>query len=306
MTLNRLDDLARSERYFTATLLPALLLGKPAEDVFAFLDWLHSGLGLRAHAAADSSVEAPLRLDGPPARIEVVTELNLKRDLGHYSVDQLEEAAADPAVQHARAQGTDRQSVPDVVIRADDLLVVIEGKFFVSGVTPTSLGVQLIEQREEVALMVAHLGESVSRVAHLYLGPEHLGALPCDGTFTWAEVAAWAADRVGQDHYVTQRLNGAVERYRQPILPKPLTSRPRNYARSVRLDGLVAECLEHGDEIVVGFTGGGKALRQADPALLRLRRFKIDVADAGNGTKKSANWLPGTEVLLALTEKGLV
>lgn len=305
MTVRRLDDLARSERYFTATLLPALLLGDPAEDVRAFVDWLHHDLGLRAHAADDVAQERPLCLAASPAWVEVVTELNLKRDLRHYGADQLEAAAADPAVQDARAQGTDRQSVPDVVIRADDLLVVIEGKFFVSGVTPHTLGLQLVEQREEVALMVAHLGGDVKRVAHLYLGPQELGPLPCDGTFTWAQVAAWAASRVGADHYVTQRLHAAVARFGRAASPKAGGVSAVNYARRVRWATMVALCRERGDDVVVGFFGGLDALRAAAPEALRTRLFKVDEARGGVGTKVASNWLPGTAVLEVLGARGM-
>ena len=80
MTRHRIDDLCRSERYFTAALLGGLLYANNDEGVCRFLEWLGTK-GIQADGK-------PLIQDRP-AWLEVVMELNFKRDLKFYDAPTL-------------------------------------------------------------------------------------------------------------------------------------------------------------------------------------------------------------------------
>lgn len=294
--MKRLDDLCRSERYFTATLLPALLMRNPETEVVSFVTWMEETCGIvaRNRQGVPTSAVPPSK----PTHVEIVTELNMKRDLKAHDEGLFEILSARPSVQEARAKGTDRQSVPDIVLLVDDLLVVIEGKFFVRGVTPTTLNRQLLEQREEIAIMLEHLGEGVTRVAHIYLGPTNLGELECDGTVTWSQLLGYAEGMLGADHYVVQRLAEAVRRYDKQGRGKRVEG--GNYQEKVGFQDMLKLCREHGAGILIGFDQGEAAVSKASREYLEERVYKVDYLNSLRGAKNLPNWIAGDRMLVLL------
>ena len=86
----RFDDLVRSERYFTATLLPILLFHNNMEGVRQFVELVDR----KAKTERDSSGE-PMREKGTPEYnhfedVEVITEFHIARDLKFAGLPQPE------------------------------------------------------------------------------------------------------------------------------------------------------------------------------------------------------------------------
>ncbi len=293
----RLDDLCRSERYFTATLLPALLMRDPRKDVVDFVTWMSEQCQIDAKAHDGEPVS--MLPSSPAKHVEIITELNVKRDLAFYQPGCLSELVEMPSVRTAHDMGTGRQAVPDVVLLLDDLLVVIEGKFFVRGVTQTTLNHQLLEQKEEIAIMLEYLGEKVCRVAHVYLGPSDLGDLECDGTVTWSQVHKYATEFLGPDHYAVQRLGAAVVRYES----ERREAKGKNYETTVGYEELLEWCRADGSKILVGLDGGEAAVKGKSSQYLEQRIYKVDYVDAKGGRKDPKNWIAGERMLELLTSR---
>ncbi len=83
----------------------------------------------------------------------------------------------------------------------------------------------------------------------------------------------------------------------------PQVQRQANWAGTAKFDELVSLCQEHGDKIVIGFTGGWNALANTPIEDLRNRsHYKWDYA-RNMGRKKRADWLGGKTVLRVLERK---
>lgn len=76
-----------------------------------------------------------------------------------------------------------------------------------------------------------------------------------------------------------------------------------NFAGKVTIDDIQRLCERQGDEVVVGFDGGLKALLASDSASLRQRWFKWDHVNAAHASKDLRNWIPGSEFLRALRQR---
>jgi len=66
-----------------------------------------------------------------------------------------------------------------------------------------------------------------------------------------------------------------------------------NYQDKVTFDVIVDLCKQHGDAIVVGFSGGRKALENRPLSELTGRQYKWDQVRGGKGNKDPRNWIPG-------------
>ncbi len=87
-------------------------------------------------------------------------------------------------------------------------------------------------------------------------------------------------------------------RYAAPISP-----RRTNWAGTAKFDEMVALCKEHGDDIVIGFTGGWNAFANTPIEKLRSRsHYKWDY-NRNMGKKKRSDWLRGKTVLQVLERK---
>lgn len=66
-----------------------------------------------------------------------------------------------------------------------------------------------------------------------------------------------------------------------------------NFADRCSFDEIMTLCEEYGNQILVGFIGGGKQLTARDLVFLRTRQFKWDKAIGGSGKKDNRNWIRG-------------
>lgn len=76
-----------------------------------------------------------------------------------------------------------------------------------------------------------------------------------------------------------------------------------NFAGKVTFDDIQKLCEHQGDEIVVGFDGGLRALLASDSTLLKQRWFKWDHVNSAHASKDLRNWIRGSEFLRALRQR---
>ena len=128
----RFDDLVRTERYFTATLLPLLLFhNNPSgelEGVRRFVELVDEKATTEYNKDGKQDPKRPPEYNNFKD-VEVITEFHIARDLKfaglklEVSVEPSEEGEAKLAAHNVLA-------APDVVIVVGQELVVCEGKFF--------------------------------------------------------------------------------------------------------------------------------------------------------------------------------
>ena len=291
--MGRLDDLNRTERYFTSTLLGGLLLHNKLEGTREFLNWLGRNKALRliptgGHGDNISWQESYIL----PEHIEVTTELNIKREIGHYG-ETLEGLDL--------ADLSQKQNVPDVVIVYGEVLIVIEGKFFVKGQGSAMIDSQLNLQKEEMTIMVDYLNPEIRYTCHIFLGPDDsLDLSNCDLSITWKDIEEFSTKLLGNKHYITERLRNANKRYAKYNTPS--TGDRLNYNAKCSFMQIIELCREEGDNIRVGFHGGERVLIQTGYQSLLNRKFKWDYTENSIGKKNLKNWLPGNLFLLRIEE----
>jgi hypothetical protein len=290
--MNRLDDLNRTERYFTSTLLGGLLLYNELDGTRQLLNWLRQHKEFNFTSTKGEDVVKWQETEKLPEHIEVVTELNIKREIGHYG-----ETLAEIDL----AELSSKQNVPDVVIVYGKYLIVIEGKFFVKGQSQFMIETQLQMQKEEIVVMVDYLKPQIEYVCHIFLGPQNMeGMQNCELCLTWKDIEEFSAELLGQDHYITIRLKNANQRYAECNVS--FSGERINYSSSCSYDQIKELCGQEGNKIRVGFQGGEKALIVADHYHLLVRKFKWDYTENSIGKKNLKNWLPGSLFLTRLEE----
>lgn len=256
---------ARSERHFTALLLPHLLMA----DNFAGCRALFEDLGLSEGKAIE------------PGDVEIVAELNPVRDVG------------EPAMDSGPASGWERsQVVPDLFIRMGDSALVIEAKFFTHPAAST-VADQLRSQREAIDRVLPNTG--YERCSFHYLA---LTVLPLTESADWDEQASqrtWSdvisllepvvsADAAPETAYALKKLKEAVERSRAEAGPSP---RERGRCESIKaLLQHAKDLLENGNKYI-GFYGGERALADATVRDME-RRPHYKYSDC----KPNRNWIP--------------
>jgi hypothetical protein len=284
--MKRLDNLCRSERYFTSTLLAGLLLYDDLEGLYKFLQWLINEKNLMLNLL-NGSDKIPLTLPlEKPDHIEVITEFNVKRELKHYS----ENISSNP-------EEWKGQNVPDVIIVYGDVLIVIEAKFFVKGQTPEYIDNQLLRQKEEIRLMLDYIKPQIQYWHHMYLGPNKISLNNCDFQLTWEEIEVFSNELLGSDAYISTRLKFANSNYLSRYKPSDSS---KMYSGKCSYGDILELCKKEGDKIVVGFTGGYTELINREYSYLVARDYKWDHYDSLQG-KISANWLKGTLFLNAVS-----
>ncbi len=280
--MKRLDDLNRTERYFTSTLFGGLMFHNNLEGVRKFLNWLIEKKGVLLNAVNGSKIKIPLKLPQiDPDHIEVITEFNIKRDLKYYNNSFTELDTND---------FTNKQNVPDIILIYGDVLIVIEGKFFVSGQSPSIIDQQLLKQKEEIQLMIEYLKPEINYWSHIYLGPDNKIRLSnCDLQLTWYDIEKFSEDLLIPNHYITTRLSNANKRYSEM---NNTTLDNKIYSGKCSFTEVIKLCEDEGDKIIVGFTGGINELNNSDYSNLVCRDFKWDYHNNMGGKTKS-NWLNG-------------
>ena len=154
-SFRRFDDIVRSERYFTATLLPLLLFHNKMEGVRRFVDLVEENARTECNRFGVRGLKGTTEYNYQD--VEVITEFHIARDLifAGLPLDDTacrggEGASAEPPREARdvapREGGEPKKDAPDVVIVAGRELVVCEGKFF-NGFNTTDLNEQLRSQR---------------------------------------------------------------------------------------------------------------------------------------------------------------
>lgn len=247
--MDRIDDLNRSERYFTATILPYFL---------AFNSFKHIGEFI-------SALDGPI----PPSEedlnsMELITEVDFIRDLRKWAEIQNEINLYEKY--ESLLKDTGRLAVPDVVIKYGKTIVVIEGKFFQKRRAAyyeeqVSLQQKIIEliQEEFPTFSFFHIfltaDKSLERIHHI------------DKVIYWQEEVMNLANEIVEqypDHteldYFKGRLENAITRYydefEKPTQPTDRSGTMRFYELSDLIEFLVKE----ENDCFVGFTGGYQEL----------------------------------------------
>jgi hypothetical protein len=281
----RLDDLIRSERYFTATLFPLVLFHDGFRGLRDFLELVDERSSIETDASGKRRPRGPVSYEF--SGVEVITEFHIARDLAFGGA--LEDvSAADRELGGER----DRRDAPDVVIVAGCELVVCEGKFF-NAFNVEGLNRQLASQRRQVAHLF-RARPDLRGYRHVAILPERSRAsIDADAVVTWSEICAVAARVMGESHYVTARLRGAARRY-TACVGTPGVS---NFDGRVSFDEMVALCRTKGDGILVGHKGGERNLRARGLAYARRKRWKWRDPSVNAGTALGSNWIGGGRFL---------
>jgi hypothetical protein len=292
--MKRLDDINRTERYFTSTLFGGLLLHADTQGVTRFLEWLIENEEVKLNVVENSKISFPLVLSPiVPEHIEVITELNIKRDLKYYN--QTDGIVA--------SDFSDKQNVPDVVIVYGETLIVIEGKFFVTSQSAKDIDAQLLLQKEEINLMIKYYDGGIKYWSHIYLGPDkEIQLQNCDSILDWNDIEQFSKDLLGQEHYITQRLYFANKRYMDFTQSIP----GNNYSGKCSYTEIVALCSKEKSDILVGFSGGLNKLRKTSMEELSIRRFKYDFKNNLHGKKTSSNWINGNVFLDIISQMSYI
>lgn len=86
----------------------------------------------------------------------------------------------------------------------------------------------------------------------------------------------------------------------QNIPKRTSSSPPKRWQGTLKFDAMVKLCLNKGDEIVVGFTGGREKFANSHLSELKNRsHYKWDYSTNMSG-KKRLDWLPGSTVIEVL------
>ena len=146
--IQRFDDVVRSERYFTAKLLPAILLHNSPCGLDAFLELVcrkalpRGGQSTERDRSGIARSRGNCRPTWSVGAVELITEFHIARDLKFAR--RLGTADGVPPSDSVTESVT--LDAPDMVIVLDDELLVCEGKFF-DTYSLTTLNAQLRSQR---------------------------------------------------------------------------------------------------------------------------------------------------------------
>jgi len=267
--MKRFDDCVRSERYFTATLMPLLLFHDNFAGLRAFVKLIES----RAFTEHTSQGQQVKKVTPFPEYVysdpEIITEFHIARDLRHCKAR---------LVSHV-SETKEKKDAPDLVLVLGQELIVLEAKFF----GPAGLN-KMKEQLQSQKLQVRHLFENRPLRAwrHVALIPRGLSeltieSLQCDVVITWKDMADLAKSVLGKSHYVTRRLKKAVARY-------------RNYESMLPLVDVLKYC--HQPKVLIGQIGGLAKLRLQGLEQIQNKKWKWR-RHTTPGYAKSDNWISG-------------
>lgn len=289
--MQRFDDLIRSERYYTATLFPAMLFHNDMEGVKSFVNFV----GSKAETERNR-LGQPIKRDNPPydfENLEVITEFHIARDLKFSGL--LLPPPADPA--DLTEQDVPKKDAPDIVIVAGQEMMVCEGKFF-SGFNTKELNEQLESQRRQVQHLF-DIRHDLRAYCHIAILPEKpTGGINADAVITWDEVLDLTKIVMGSDHYVTRRLCSALKLYREGGMLGV-----QNYDGALNFSDMRAKCRECGKKIQVGHSGGELALLTMTLPNAEQKKWRWRDPDKNEGRVIPGNWLRGDR-WLEIVESG--
>ena len=261
---------ARSERHFTALLLPHLLLS----NNFAGARALFKKLGLGSGQEFDLG------------DIEIVAELNPIRDVVGRATDE------NPA-----SLGEQGQAVPDLFLRIGGNALVIEAKFFTHP-SASAVSNQLRSQRKAISTALPYTGYrscSFHYLALTVLPLDDVPEWPAESSrMTWSEVISVLepvvkADSRSDTAYALAALRGAEKRSREEA---DTSSKVRGRAPSIEQLLQKSICLLENGYRYVGFVGGKRALDTATVGEMENRgHYKY------SDCKPNKNWVPLQSVI---------
>ena len=293
----RFDNKVRTERYFTATLLPLVLF----HDNFGGLRSFVKLVAEKATTEFDrEGVEHPWGAPdyGDFNDVEVITEFHIKRDvalaLKHGSLIAPVEALLPP---EEEAGAPERLDAPDLVIIAGKEIIVCEAKFF-GKFKGAALNKQLRSQRDQVRYLFQV--RELRAFRHIAIVPQALDDIDCDAVLTWEEIANLSGRVLGEKHYVTERLVNAVKRYKKTKHRVGIRPGVRNYDGVAELKDIRVMCQQLGDKISIGHKGGDAALRKLHYADAAARRWKWRLPATNQGVADPSNWIKGKQFVRAV------
>ncbi|MCP4118013.1 MAG: hypothetical protein GY737_21960 [Desulfobacteraceae bacterium] len=260
----RFDSVARSERYFTATLLSHLLM---AQD-FLGLQAIFDALSIVPSRASNSD------------NFELISELDPLRD-GSTQNERIRNLF----------QEHGRLAVPDLFLRWNDQLLIVEAKFFTSPNDDDCVE-QIRAQKKAIELVLPETAYATSNISYAVLIVQRtsgLKSLPGDIRFiTWSDLIvslseAFSGRETPDVSYCFDVLRRAEQRARKE-LEKPEWTHKRITNLQALLSGLPK--LVEENLIYVGFKGGERRLMQASLEELEQRdHYKL------SDVRWSSNWL---------------
>ena len=261
---------ARSERHFSALLLPHLLMS----NNFAGARALFEHLGLGSGDVLD------------PSDVEIVAELNPIRDVAGRVTD------AD-----ATHPGEQRQVVPDLFLRVGGSALVIEAKFFTHP-SASTVANQLNAQRVAIDRVLPHTEYDWRSFHYLALTvlplDDHIEWQANSSRMTWSEIISVLESVVGTDSsvgtvYALEALRDAVDRSSLEAVTSS-----NEIGRVTSIEQLLEKSsylLESGYRFV-GFVGGKQALAVATVEDME-KRTHYKYSDC----QSNKNWLPLHKIL---------
>jgi hypothetical protein len=178
----RFDSLVRTERYFTATLLPLVLFNGNFEGLRSFLRLVEE----KAETEHDKDGKRHPKTAAHYnfSNVEVITEFHIKRDV-NYALRRASLILTDEALlpPEEEAAAHERRDAPDLVIVAGRELIVCEAKFF-GRFSGTALDRQLESQRKQVKRLFQVRPEPRA-YRQVAIVPQTFDGNHCDAVLTW-------------------------------------------------------------------------------------------------------------------------
>jgi hypothetical protein len=279
----RFDDLVRSERFFTATLLPAVLFHKDLQGVQRFLELIDQKATTECDRSGTRGSKGATKY-GDLKDVEIITEFHIARDLNFAGLPLAANVAwtAEPAEPDEEGE-PEQLAAPDVVIMAGEELVVCEGKFF-STFNAQVLNDQLRSQRSQVRHLFLNRPK-IRAYRHVAIVPKWLDLDEADAVLTWKDIRKLAEELMGSDHYVTIRLREAVKRYEPPSPPEPY------YDGILLFKDMREKCRASRNDIQVGHAGGETNLLSRNLVYAETKEWKWRDPKTNRGVIIPRNWL---------------
>ena len=241
----RLDESNRTEKFWTATVLPALL----AQQNFVGISVLLDLIGNEKHTVP---------FDEHPSGKKQMIPLN-ELCPAKWNYDNLQLSTE---LWYARDFSKNKEfAVPDVVLRlCEKYLIVIEAKFF-QRLKETAIKDQLGAQRKTIE-DILKTQKDIKYVHHCFLhgGADKVSNVNADSIITWKEIFEAFRDQntlsntdSSNDDYFLQILQNALERYDKEFPP---TKNPEYFVDQVDFIDLIGLLHKHGEDSSVGLGVG--------------------------------------------------
>lgn len=192
----RFDEIARTEKYYSGTVLPNLLFYNNFEGLKICLELLNAKLHINSSDLIDLS-DFESKID----TIQLVTELYLERDLSYGKI---------PIPSELFVRKPKQASVPDILVIYSDWAILIEAKFFMS-YSPRELYEQMQKQTYLLDIIGGIMPQATIKTLQVGINPygENLREFI---SLSWQEVYEKFNSVIPEGHYFLRRLASAVER----------------------------------------------------------------------------------------------